>query len=123
MISFDAAHAAFHYLPDRRFRIWIRPSVLTGIMIAIGVPIAAGHGSRPAFGGSRTYLSFAKIGTHRSDCPSWWTSSSLRTAGGVICLCPFCSDNAVMLTADIFCLIKALGDCSNGTAAQSKIAQ
>jgi truncated hemoglobin YjbI len=26
MISFDAAHAAVHYAPDRRFRVWIRPS-------------------------------------------------------------------------------------------------
>lgn len=26
MISFDAAHKAVHYPPDRRFRIWIRPS-------------------------------------------------------------------------------------------------
>jgi sulfoxide reductase catalytic subunit YedY len=41
MINFDAAHAAVHYPPDRRFRIWIRPSILTGIIIAIGAPIAA----------------------------------------------------------------------------------
>ncbi|HEY7333932.1 MAG TPA: molybdopterin-dependent oxidoreductase [Bryobacteraceae bacterium] len=27
MIAFDAAHAAVHYPPDRRFRIWIRPSI------------------------------------------------------------------------------------------------
>lgn len=28
MISFDAAHAAAHYPPDRRHRIWIRPSLM-----------------------------------------------------------------------------------------------
>ena len=26
MIRFDAAHKAVHYPPDRRFRVWIRPS-------------------------------------------------------------------------------------------------
>jgi DMSO/TMAO reductase YedYZ molybdopterin-dependent catalytic subunit/thiosulfate reductase cytochrome b subunit len=36
MIAFDAAHAAVHYPPDRRFRIWIRPSIL---MIAAGMLI------------------------------------------------------------------------------------
>ena len=35
MISFDAAHAAVHYPPDRRFRMWVRPSLL----IAAGVPV------------------------------------------------------------------------------------
>lgn len=41
MIAFDTAHAAVHYPPDRRFRIWIRPSIL---MIAFGLlllPVAA----------------------------------------------------------------------------------
>ena len=41
MISFDAAHRAVHYPPDRRFRIWIRPSILIGIGIAILSVIAA----------------------------------------------------------------------------------
>ena len=31
MIPFDAAHAAVHYPKDRRFRIWVRPSILIGI--------------------------------------------------------------------------------------------
>src|SRR6185312_478399 len=35
MISFDAAHAAVHYPSDRRFRIWVRPSILAGIAIAV----------------------------------------------------------------------------------------
>ena len=35
MISFDAAHEAVHYPKDRRFRIWIRPTILvwTGVVI------------------------------------------------------------------------------------------
>src|SRR5690348_18094266 len=41
MISFDPAHRAVHYPPDRRFRIWIRPSILIGIGIAIFSAIAA----------------------------------------------------------------------------------
>src|SRR5206468_680669 len=41
MIHLDAAHAAVHHPPDRRFRIWIRRSILTGIVIAIGAAIAA----------------------------------------------------------------------------------
>ncbi len=41
MVQFDAAHRAVHYPPDRRFRIWIRPSVLIGIAIAIFSVIAA----------------------------------------------------------------------------------
>ena len=35
MISFDAAHAAVHYPKDRRFRIWVRPSILIGIAVAV----------------------------------------------------------------------------------------
>jgi len=35
MISFDAAHRAVHYPDDRRFRVWIRPSILIGIALAI----------------------------------------------------------------------------------------
>ncbi len=35
MISFDAAHAAVHYPKDRRFRIWVRPSILVGIAALI----------------------------------------------------------------------------------------
>ena len=41
MIPFDAAHKAVHYTEDHRFRIWIRPSILTGIGIAIACVIAA----------------------------------------------------------------------------------
>src|ERR1700687_2745646 len=41
MISFDPAHRAVHYPPDRRFRLWIRPSILIGIGITILSIIAA----------------------------------------------------------------------------------
>jgi hypothetical protein len=30
MIAFDAEHKSVHYPEDRRFRIWIRPSILAG---------------------------------------------------------------------------------------------
>lgn len=41
MIAFDAAHRAVHYPPDRRFRIWIRPSVLIVISLLFVLPLAA----------------------------------------------------------------------------------
>ena len=34
MISFDSAHQEVHYPNDRRFRVWIRPSILIGLAIA-----------------------------------------------------------------------------------------
>jgi len=33
MVSFDAEHAAVHYPEDRRFWIWVRPSILIGIAV------------------------------------------------------------------------------------------
>ena len=41
MISFDAAHAAVHYPPDRRFRIWIRLSFLIAAVVLVLVPVLA----------------------------------------------------------------------------------
>ncbi|HVW10473.1 MAG TPA: molybdopterin-dependent oxidoreductase [Bryobacteraceae bacterium] len=41
MVAFDAAHRAVHYPPDRRFRVWIRPSILIGAATAILALIAA----------------------------------------------------------------------------------
>jgi len=35
MAPFDAAHRAVHYPTDRRFRIWVRPSILIGIGVAV----------------------------------------------------------------------------------------
>jgi hypothetical protein len=54
MVRFDSAHRAVHYPPDRRFRIWIRPSILNGLGIAILSVIVAAWievaGSRTAMG-------------------------------------------------------------------------
>ena len=41
MVQFDEAHAAVHYPQDRRFRIWVRPSILIGIAVVIGLLVAA----------------------------------------------------------------------------------
>ena len=41
MIAFDAAHEAVHYPPDRRFRIWIRPSVVKLVFILLALTVAA----------------------------------------------------------------------------------
>ena len=41
MIAFDAAHAVVHCPRDRRFRIWIRPSVLLITLALLVLPVAA----------------------------------------------------------------------------------
>ena len=41
MIAFDTAHAAVHYPPDRRFRVWIRPSVVKLVLFLLVLPVAA----------------------------------------------------------------------------------
>ena len=41
MVSFDAAHRAVHFLDDRRLRIWVRPSILVGIAVAVLSAVAA----------------------------------------------------------------------------------
>lgn len=41
MIAFDAAHQAVHYPPDRRFRIWVRPSILVVAGVVVASLIAA----------------------------------------------------------------------------------
>jgi methionine sulfoxide reductase catalytic subunit len=41
MINFDAAHKAVHYPADRKFRIWIRPSILIAVCVVILMVIAA----------------------------------------------------------------------------------
>lgn len=40
MIAFDAAHQAVHYPEDRRFRIWVRPSILVGSGVVVLMLIA-----------------------------------------------------------------------------------
>src|SRR5678816_4244210 len=39
MISFDAAHQAVHYPPDRRFRIGLTPSVVAVVLVLVSVPV------------------------------------------------------------------------------------
>lgn len=41
MIAFDAAHKAVHFPEDRRFRIWVRPSILAGVGALAALLIAA----------------------------------------------------------------------------------
>ncbi len=41
MIAFDAAHAAVHYPSDRRFQIWVRPSLVMMAAAALLLPVAA----------------------------------------------------------------------------------
>ena len=41
MIAFDAAHDAVHYPADRRFRIWIRPSLVAAVLILAASAVAA----------------------------------------------------------------------------------
>ncbi|PYQ69742.1 MAG: hypothetical protein DMG04_27165 [Acidobacteria bacterium] len=40
MVDFDAAHAAVHYPPDRRFRVWIRPSLVALGALLVVIPVA-----------------------------------------------------------------------------------
>jgi methionine sulfoxide reductase catalytic subunit len=35
MVHFDAAHRAVHVPEDRRFRVWVRPSILIGVSLAV----------------------------------------------------------------------------------------
>src|SRR5579864_3644242 len=60
MIPFDAAHRAVHYPEDRRFRIWIRPSILTGFVIAIAALVAAAR-IEVAVGGLPTVAAIPQV--------------------------------------------------------------
>ncbi len=35
MITFDTAHGAVHYPKDRRFHIWVRPSIMVGVLLTV----------------------------------------------------------------------------------------
>ncbi|HEY5380837.1 MAG TPA: molybdopterin-dependent oxidoreductase [Acidobacteriaceae bacterium] len=50
MIPFDAAHKAVHYPPDRRFRIWIRPSTLVLLLILVLTPLTLAWIQHAVFG-------------------------------------------------------------------------
>ena len=50
MIKFDAAHEAVHHPPDRRFRIWIKPSFVV-VPICLGlIPLLLAWGQAAIFG-------------------------------------------------------------------------
>jgi methionine sulfoxide reductase catalytic subunit len=50
MISFDAAHQAVHYPPDRRFRIRLKPSVVGVVLVVAAVPVLIAWGQAAVFG-------------------------------------------------------------------------
>ena len=50
MISFDAAHKAVHYPPDRRFRVWLKPSVVGAVLVLVGLPVLIAWGQAAVFG-------------------------------------------------------------------------
>ncbi len=41
MVAFDGAHKAVHYPPDRRFRIWVRPSLIGSACVLAALPLIA----------------------------------------------------------------------------------
>jgi len=50
MIAFDAAHRTVHYPPDRRFRIWIKPSFVVAAICLTLTPLVAAWVQAAAFG-------------------------------------------------------------------------
>ena len=88
MISFDAAHAAVHYPSDRRFRIWIRPSILVALGVLVALPVLA------------AWIEFLFVGLpHIPPVPQilpgqFWRSAWLPGVGALLSLfqLPFCYD-------------------------------
>ncbi|HEX5430791.1 MAG TPA: hypothetical protein VFW83_02395 [Bryobacteraceae bacterium] len=50
MISFDAAHKAVHYPPDRRFRIWIKPPFIAAAFCLAFIALGFAWGQAALFG-------------------------------------------------------------------------
>jgi methionine sulfoxide reductase catalytic subunit len=50
MIAFDAPHKAVHYPPDRRFRIWIKPSLVVTVLLIGLIPLLLAWGQAAFFG-------------------------------------------------------------------------
>ena len=50
MISFDAAHRAIHYPPDRRFRVWIKPSFIAIAACLMLLPLLLAWGQAAFLG-------------------------------------------------------------------------
>jgi sulfoxide reductase catalytic subunit YedY len=78
MIPFDDAHRAVHYPPDRRLRLWIRPSALAILVALVLIPlilawIQAAVFGMPYIAPSSASLEGAMSGPH--GFPVWirWT--------------------------------------------------
>ncbi|MEO6802302.1 MAG: molybdopterin-dependent oxidoreductase [Granulicella sp.] len=78
MISFDQAHRVVHYPDDRRFRIWIRPSVVLILLSLIVVPVVVAWVQVMVYGlpslpPLRQFVEGAMSGPH--GFPGWvrWT--------------------------------------------------
>ena len=50
MIAFDAAHKAVHYPPDRRFRIWIKPSFIAAAICLALIPLGVAWAQAAIYG-------------------------------------------------------------------------
>jgi len=50
VISFDAAHRAIHYPPDRRFRVWIKPAFIAVASCLVLLPLLLAWGQAALFG-------------------------------------------------------------------------
>ena len=50
MILFDAAHRAVHYPPDRRFRVWMKPSFLAVAACLLLLPLLLAWGQAAFLG-------------------------------------------------------------------------
>ncbi|MEO7086539.1 MAG: molybdopterin-dependent oxidoreductase [Gemmatimonadaceae bacterium] len=70
MIAFDAAHRAVHFPVDRRFRIWIRPSLLIGVC-AIIVAVLAASWFQIAMFGLPVILPVAPVAGAAHGFPIW----------------------------------------------------
>jgi methionine sulfoxide reductase catalytic subunit len=50
MIPFDDAHRTVHYPNDRRFRVWVRPSLLVGLLVLALAPVVLAWVQNAVFG-------------------------------------------------------------------------
>jgi methionine sulfoxide reductase catalytic subunit len=50
MIPFDDAHRTVHYANDRRFRVWVRPSLLVGLLVLALMPVGLAWVQNAVFG-------------------------------------------------------------------------
>jgi hypothetical protein len=50
MIAFDDAHRTVHYPNDRRFRVWVRPPLLVGLLVLALAPVVLAWVQNAVFG-------------------------------------------------------------------------